>query len=240
MSKRIALLQSNYIPWKGYFDIIGLCDEFILYDEVQYTKNDWRNRNQIKTAQGLKWLTIPVKTSDRFGQRIDEVSTANDRWRSKHWRTISQAYAPAPHFSQFAPLIEDLYLSGKGETSLSGINTIFIAGILEILKITTPVTSSTDYPSAGNKTDRILRICRQAGATHYLSGPAARSYIDPAAFEEAGIELDFITYDSYPTYPQLHDSFEHAVTILDLIFSVGDEALNYMQTGHPPPFPSSS
>ncbi|MEM8953026.1 MAG: WbqC family protein [Verrucomicrobiota bacterium] len=231
MSKRIALLQSNYIPWKGYFDLIGLCDEFVIYDEVQYTKNDWRNRNKVKTPDGPKWITIPVKASNRFGQRILDTTTADDRWRAKHWRTISHSYAMSPFFEEFAPPFEKLYSSRIGGDSLSEINLAFISEVTRILGINTPITSSLGYPSQGDKTERIMQICRQSGATHYLSGPAASRYIDQSAFQQEGITLEYIDYDSYPRYPQPHGDFTHAVSILDLIFSVGDSARSYMQIG---------
>jgi hypothetical protein len=231
MTKRVALLQSNYIPWKGYFDIMGLADEFIIYDEVQYTKNDWRNRNQIKMKDGLHWLTIPIKAGEQFGQSISEAETANHHWQKKHWRTIAQAYSKAPFFKEFGPRIEKLYDSISEESSLSQINLTFLQEIAAILSISTPITSSTDYPGEGERVKRILQICQQANATHYLSGPAARNYIDPAAFEQAGIELEYIAYDGYPPYPQLHGDFEHGVSILDLIFSAGADAPKYMQIG---------
>jgi hypothetical protein len=227
--KTVAIVQSCYIPWKGYFDLIGLADEFILYDDRQYTKNDWRNRNRIKTPQGLQWLTIPVAHSGRHGQRIDEAETSDDRWPAKHWRAIAQNYSRAPFFEEYAPRFERLY-ADVGDGRLTTINRRFIDAICEALGIATTIAPSTAYPAEGGRTERVLSLCRAAGATHYLTGPAARDYLDEALFAAAGIEVEYMSYDGYPTYPQLYPPFEHSVTALDVIFNVGGEASRYLKS----------
>ena len=224
--KRLAILQSNYIPWKGYFDLIDSVDEFIIFDDAQYTKNDWRNRNRIKTAQGVQWLTIPVETKGKLSQRIGEAEVKGDVWREKHLRSIVQNYSRTRYFSGYKSWLEQLYNTCDSRL-LSKINYHFLAAICKELNITTKLTWSSDYHVGEEKTERLVSLCRQAGATTYLSGPSARSYIDPALFEEAGITLLFKEY-VYPEYPQLYPPFDHAVTVLDVILNTGPDARLYI------------
>lgn len=223
-------MQSNYIPWKGYFDLIASADQFVLYDIVQFTKNDWRNRNLIKTASGLLWLTIPVVQSGRFGQTIEEVEVTDDRWRVKHWRSLEQAYRRAPFFSRYRDRFEALYLA-SGERRLAAINQAFISNIADAIGITTPIATAADIELPDDRIDRLIEICRTFDASEYISGPAARAYLDERRFREAGIEIRYMDYSGYSEYPQLHPPFEHRVTALDLLFNTGDEALAYLHAG---------
>ena len=227
--KKIAILQSNYIPWKGYFDIIGLVDEFILYDDMQYTRRDWRNRNKIKTPDGLKWLTIPVDSKGKFFQKINETRVQGNEWCREHFRALSLNYAKAPYFHKYADRIEELYRQCEQETYLSRINYIFLTALCEMLDIHTKITWSSDYELVDGKTERLAGLCLSAGGTEYLSGPAAKDYIVDSVFEEAGITLKYMDYSGYPEYPQLFGDFEHGVTVLDLLFNTGDEARRYMK-----------
>jgi len=228
MGKRLAILQSNYIPWKGYFDLINYVDEFILYDTAQFTKNDWRNRNRIKTPRGLEWLTIPVR--HHFGQSIEETQISDQRWARKHWSTLSQNYAAAPHFQEYKARLEALYDSVAEEKSLSAVNHRCLSEICEILGIRTRITWSRDYPLAEGQTERLVRLCEATGAAEYISGPAARDYIDAQLFTRAGIKLTYINYGGYPPYDQLFGPFEHGVSILDLIVHTGREAPKHMKS----------
>jgi WbqC-like protein family len=229
IGKRVAILQSNYIPWKGYFDLIGLVDEFVLLDDVQYTKNDWRNRNRIKTQQGVAWLTIPVEHSGRFGQRIDEVRAAGDRWRLKHWRSIVQSYASAPFFALYRDRLEELY--SMSEEQLSVVNRSFLEALCELLGVRTRISASTDYPLVDGKTERLVEICRSLDGSTYLSGPAARDYLDESLFTAAGMSVEYMDYSGYPEYPQLYPPFEHSVSVIDLLVTMGPEAPRYLKVG---------
>lgn len=224
--KTVAISQSNYIPWKGYFDFINRVDEFILYDEVQYTTRDWRNRNRIKTPHGLKWLTIPVGGNNR--QRIDETEIADEEWYENHWKTIFHMYNKAPHFDQYSEKIQSLYEDCSQFTMLSDVNHHFLTGLKKLLNIDTPLSWSTDYDSEEGQTMRLVSICKQAGANAYVTGEAARSYLDEALFNEHGIEVIWMTYDGYQEYPQLHGDFEHSVSVIDLVFNTGNDAREYM------------
>jgi len=224
--RKVAVLQSNYIPWKGYFDIIHDVDLFVFYDDVQYTKNDWRNRNRIKTPNGPLWLTVPV------GQSLDrltcEVMLEDPRWAGKHLKTLCQYYAKAPYFNRYREFLDEVYL-GRRWTTLVELNHYLIKSIArEFLGITTEFADSREYPAKGRRLDRLLDLLEQVGAESYLSGPAARSYILPEEFAKAGIELAFKDYSGYPEYPQLFPPFEQAVTIFDLLFHTGPDAPWYI------------
>jgi hypothetical protein len=226
--KTLAIIQSCYIPWKGYFDLINAADEFVLYDDVQYTTNDWRNRNRIKTPQGTQWLTIPI--ARRLGQRIDEARIADPRWAAKHWRTLMQNYARAEWFGRYRALFEPIYEQLASEPLLSRINRRLLEAVCEELGITTPLRWSSEYEAPGEGSARVLALCLEVGATRYLSGPRGRDYIDEAAFADAGVEIEYVDYDGYPEYPQLHPPFDHHVTVLDLLFNVGPDAGRYLKT----------
>jgi len=234
MAKRLAILQSNYIPWKGYFDLINYVDEFILYDTAQFTKNDWRNRNKIKTPRGVEWLTIPVR--HHFGQLIQETQISDVGWTRKHWGSLSQNYAKAAHFRDYETQFEALYTGLAEEKFLSAINHRCLTELCRTLGIQTKITWSRDCRLADGQTEPLVDLCRQTGATEYISGPAAKDYIVPQIFEQAGIKLTYINYEGYPSYRQLFGPFEHGVSALDLIFNEGPEAPKFMKSflGIPP------
>jgi hypothetical protein len=226
--KTIAIIQSNYIPWKGYFDIINLCDEFILLDEVQYTRNDWRNRNKIKTHNGLMWLTIPVISKGKYTQTVAETQVSGHTWVNEHLKTIRVNYAKAKAFKEMFPLIESIYEKVATETYLSKINYAFLTELCALLNITTPITWSTDYASTEGRMERILSLCLSANATEYISGPAAQSYMNEQEFAEQGVKVRYMDYSNYSEYPQVHPPFEHGVSILDLLLNVGEDVPKYM------------
>jgi len=225
--KKIAILQSNYIPWKGYFDMINMVDEFILYDNVQFTKNDWRNRNKIKTSNGVQWLTIPVNHST--DQMIKDIRVSQSNWNQKHWKTIKQNYSKAKYFNQYSDVFEEHYLNIKTD-NLSEINRSFIEKINEIIGIKTKISWVWDYEISGDRVERLIQLCKVTGANTYLSGPAAKDYLDESLFKSADIEVEWMNYAGYQEYPQLYPPFEHGVTILDLLFNVGDDAKKYMKS----------
>lgn len=226
--KRVAILQSNYIPWKGYFDLINMVDEFVLFDTAQYTKNDWRNRNKIKTAQGVHWLTIPVK-HESLEQKIEDTKITDKKWNVKHWRTISQSYSKSKYFPDYKDIFEELYL-GCNEEYLSEINYKFISAINAILGIQTKIRWSSEFELLEGQTEKLLGICKQAGAATYLSGPAAKDYFDESLAAKKGIKVEWMDYSGYSEYQQLHQPFEHGVTILDLIFNEGPNAHKFMKS----------
>ncbi len=229
IKNRIAVVQSNYIPWKGYFDIINSVDEFILFDTTQYTIRDWRNRNRIKTRGGLTWLTIPVEIKGKRLQNICDVTIADPGWNRRHWRAVTHNYSKAKCFRAYRDAFEHLYL-GSDEKSLSQVNYRFLKGICDILGIRTKLSWSMDYDLVEGKTERLIHLCKQADATEYLSGPTAKGYIDEQQLEKEGIILRYMDYTGYPEYEQLFPPFEHRVSIIDLILNEGPDARNYMKS----------
>lgn len=228
--KRVAIVQSNYIPWKGYFDLIASVDEFVLLDCVQYTRRDWRNRNRIKTPRGTRWLTIPVASKGQYSSTIADMQISDRLWHKTHWDALRNNYVTAKHFADYADTFYALY-KNCDSLYLSEINRRFIEQICALLGINTEVTCCRDYnPESGpGKTRRLVEICSAAGATHYVSGPAAADYIDLIQFKENGIDVSYADYSEYPEYTQLHGPFVHEVSILDLIFNEGVHATNFMK-----------
>ena len=226
--KKVAILQSNYIPWKGYFDMIAAVDEFILYDDMQYTRRDWRNRNQIKTPQGVQWLTVPVQAKGKYHQKIKDTELNGSDWASTHWNTLTQNYRRADHYDEIATWLEPLYLNGV-YTHLSQLNRCFIEAVCDYLNINTVISNSWDYELHEGKSERLADLCAQAGGTEYISGPAAKDYIEESVFTDQGIKLTWFDYSDYPEHPQLWGDFTHGVTILDLLFNCGKDTSNYMK-----------
>ena len=225
---RIAIIQSCYVPWKGFFDLIGRCDEYVVFDTAQYVRRHWHNRNRIKTANGVEWLTIPVVSKGRYDQSIEDVEVEKS-WAEKHWRALELAYRRAPFFSMLSPTVRLWYERAEKETRLTEINLIFLREITQLLGLKTKIKRDTSYPSEGAKTERLLGIVRAAGANCYVSGPSAKSYFDEPLFKAAGISVEWMSYGSYPEYKQLHGPFQHAVSVLDLLFNTGRDAPAYLR-----------
>jgi len=233
---RVAIGQSNYLPWKGYFDLIHDVDLFVFYDDVQYTIRDWRNRNRIKTAHGTRWLTVPVGSSrDRL---IQDVAITDGDWQRVHWNTIRHAYARAPHFDRLADYLREIYLE-RTWTKLSELNQQLTRDIArDWLGIRTEFVESSKLAVEGRKQDRIFALLQKVGAKVYVSGPAAKAYLDKARFEREHVELVWKDYSGYPAYDQLHPPFEHAVSIVDLLFHTGAEAPHYIWGWRSRPVPN--
>jgi hypothetical protein len=227
---KIAILQSCYLPWKGYFDIIGSVDVFVVYDDVQYPqRNHWHNRNRIKTQHGLKWLTVPVDKSAGSLRKIDEMRMPLP-FLDKHWQSIANAYARAPYFESFGTRLKTLYTQAEGMERLTDLNLHFLEGLCREMGISTPFVRSSELGAGGAKTDRLLAICQELGADRYLSGPAAKAYMELEKFERANIEVEWMDYSGYPAYPQLHGEFEQAVSIIDVLLNTGPDARRYLKS----------
>lgn len=226
---KVALLQSNYLPWKGYFDLIAAADLCVFHDDVQYTKQDWRNRNRIKTNRGTAWLTIPCGADER--RTIADVAPADSAWQEQHWRRIRASYERAPWFRTCAAFLEDFYL-GHRWANLSDLNQYLIRHISsEVLGLKTVFDDTRRYALVERKAARVMELLQKVGATHYLSGPAARSYLREEDFRARGITLEWMDYAGYPEYEQLYPPFEHGVSIVDLLAHVGPEAVHYLKHG---------
>ena len=228
----VVILQPSYIPWRGYFDQICRAELFIFYDDVQYDKHGWRNRNQIKSLQGKQWLTIPVHSAGvTQGVQIKDVKIDWSKpWAKNHLKALTISYNKAPYFKKYLPLVEGFY--NRRDDSIADFTvetTIALARELSISH-TRFMRSSELAGIDGRRTERLIQILKRVGATHYISGPSARDYIEQNQFEAAGITLEYMTYD-YPEYPQLHPPFDSQVSILDLLFMTGEEAPKYIFKG---------
>jgi hypothetical protein len=223
------MIQSNYIPWRGYFDFIDDCELFVFYDDVQYTHKDWRNRNRIKTHAGPIWLSVPVihdRSTIIQEAKIDYAS----RWVDKHIRTLGLAYGKAPYFGRYGERFFSILR--QRPATISELNVLACKWVMEELGIRTQVRMSHEFGVHGDKYGRPLKILKHLGATSYLSGPSAMPYTDSVAFTESGIGLEFKVYD-YPEYPQLHGAFEPNVSVLDLLFNCGPESRRYLKSRSP-------
>jgi len=223
---KVGIIQSNFLPWRGYFDFIREADLFIVHDDLQYTKGDWRNRNRIKTPRGAEWITVPVsyrKSSQLIQETPVDYSTP---WAQKMLNRIREAYRRAPHFEPYFSELGDLLT--QPAASISDLNLRLINWVCRRLEIGTPVRMSHEYHPQGAKTERLIGILQQTKATAYLSGPAAQAYLVPQMFEQAGIQLEYKQYD-YSEYEQLYPPFEPAVSVIDLLFMKGEESISYLE-----------
>lgn len=224
-----VIFQPSYIPWRGFFHQVYKADVFVFYDDVQFDKHGWRNRNRIKTHQGTRWLTIPVTTQDTplHETLINCVMIDNKQpWSRKHWMTIQQSYSKAPFFKDHAPLLEEVYRSPSDNLAEFNINlTIALARELGINH--TEFVRSSNLHAPGKKTDRLIEILKEVGATHYISGPAAKNYLEEEKLAAEGISLEYMVYD-YPEYEQLYPPYDPFVSILDLILMTGPQAHKYI------------
>lgn len=228
--KSCVILQPSYIPWRGYFHQIAKADVFVFYDDVKYDKHGWRNRNRIKTAAGPQWLTIPVfsKGVEKKQTPINQIEINwNQKWNRKHWTALELAYSKAPYFELFSPLISSFYNGHPASLANFTIDTTIQLARAMGINSTNFVRSSELSGIGGQKTNRLIQILAKLGATHYISGPAAKGYIEPEEFARAGISLEYMVYD-YPEYDQLYPPFDPQVSVLDLIFMTGQNALDYI------------
>ena len=203
-------------------------DEFILYDDMQYTRRDWRNRNQIKTPQGIKWLTIPVLVKGKYDQKIRDTLIDGSSWAISHWSALEQNYRRAPYFEEIALWLRPLYLE-NAYTYISKLNREFIVRVCHYLEIKTIISNSWDYSLVDGKSERLADLCKQACGTEYISGPSAKDYVEESIFADMNIKLTWFDYEDYPEYPQLWGEFTHGVTILDLLFNCGQNAPKFMR-----------
>jgi hypothetical protein len=220
-----VILQPSYLPWRGYFHQIQKADFFVFYDDVQYDKHGWRNRNRIKTPQGPQWLTIPVKKKGVVEQQrtIQEMEIDWERpWNRTHYRTLQQAYQRAPFYAQWDTFIAEVY--ARTPTNLAAFTIELTMELARLLGISrTSFLRSSELSIPGQRTQRLIRIAQHLGCDRYLSGPSAKAYLEEEQFAAAEIALEYMSY-SYPEYPQLYPPFDPQVSVLDLLFMTGPDA----------------
>lgn len=225
--KSVAILQPGYLPWLGFFDQMASVDVFVYYDDVQFDKHGWRNRNRVKVPGGISWLTVPVLHSGKDWPLVNEIQIDNSRnWRRKHVQTLRQAYSRSLLAPPYIARLEEL-LSGV-ESNLAELDMLLIEEMCKWLDINTQTVRSSALGIAGGQSERLLRICQHFGGTHYLSGAAAVDYLDVEMFDRAGVAVKWQTYN-HPVYPQLHGSFVSHLSAVDLVLNEGANAAAYFQ-----------
>lgn len=223
---KVGMIQSNYLPWRGYFDFIDDVDLFIFYDDVQYTHRDWRNRNRIKLPDKTIWLSVPVVHCSETLVQNAKIDYQN-RWVDKHIRSIALAYQKTPHYQRYAGELFDILNRKPG--TISALNVSLCRWAMDKLQIKTRTAMSSEFGVSGTKYERPLAILKEVGATSYLSGPTARPYTEASKFAEAGIQLEYKAYE-YKDYPQPHGPFESSVAIIDLLFNCGEQSRSYLKS----------
>lgn len=224
-----AVIQPSFVPWRGYFHQIKKADCFVFYDDVQYDKHGWRNRNRIKTEGGTQWLTVPVLSKGAVTHNVPTHEVRIDwktNWPRKHLATLRQAYRHAPFLGDHLPLLEEAYEAKP--VLLCDLTIPLTLAVCAALGIgNRRFVRSSSLNLSGEKTGRLLQVLQQVGATHYISGPSGAAYLEEDRLRDAGISLEYMAY-GYPEYPQLHPPFDPHVSILDLIFSTGPDAGHFI------------
>ncbi len=221
-----VVLQPSYLPWRGYFDLVDRADVFVFYDDVQYDKHGWRNRNRVKTANGVSWLTVPVHAHGAVeaGTPIAQIAIDHRRdWVRAHAETLRHAYRRLPFYARYAPLIAAI-LERRHER-LADLTIELTIALARELGCTTEFVRASDFPLHGRKNDRLIDLLERIGADHYISGPSARAYLAPERFAAAGIALEYAAYE-YPPYDQPHPPYEAAVSIVDTLFALGPATID--------------
>jgi len=230
--KRITLLQSNFLPWRGYFDFMANSDEFIVYDSCQYTVNDWRNRNQIKTHDGVRWITVPVITKGRFGQRITDAQVVDHRWIRTHLSTLAASLGKAPQAGPALEMLGECYAAAANTQWLHDINVGFLEAIHASFGFNCRLSDDSQYgidtldeltPSA-----KVAELVQRAGGTRYLTGPRGLDYLEPDDFAARAIAIDVLDYSTLAPYPQLYGDFVDHLSVIDLLANVGTDSRSYL------------
>lgn len=232
---KVAISQPTYLPWIGYLDLIDQVDLFVILDNVQFAKQTWQQRNRIRTAAGLQWLTVPVKL--RFGQLINEVEIREAEFHVDHLRAIELAYRRAPHFYNYFDEIGSR-LAKRGSSLLLDLNVSLLVWIMEVLDIKTPLIRASTLRQDGKRTGLLANICSALGATEYISPAGSAAYLiaEQQLLTSRGVEVLFHHYE-HPVYRQLHKPFTPYASVIDLLFNEGDEALKIVRSGRKPCYP---
>ena len=222
----VAVHQPQYLPWLGYFDKMRRADMFCFLDNVQYKKNDWQNRNRLKTDQGWQWLTVPV--SYRFRQKINEVKINHGvDWKRKHLQALITNYNRAPYFREYMVIFEQIF--SKDWDSLSELNVYVTERLKELLGLQRkPTFLSSNFMLRDDPTDRLIDICKELGADTYLSGQDGVNYMDLARFQKYGLSV-IIQDFNHPVYPQLYTNFQSHLSIVDLLFNCGPTSMEIIR-----------
>jgi hypothetical protein len=223
---KVIITQSNYIPWKGYFTTMRKATHLVVYDSMQYTKRDWRNRNKLITKNGPTWLSIPVKVKGKYYQKINETEVSDLNWAKDHWNFIETNYKKAPFFNEYAEIFKNIYVN-QTSNMLTDINVYFLKTIINLLNIDIKIIDSRDFNLIGDKTEKLVNICKELEADEYFTGPAAKEYMVEELFIKNNIKVTYYNLEGFKEYKQLWNGFDHHVSILDMFFNLGPGTINY-------------
>jgi len=218
--RRVAIVQSSYMPWIGYFDLINSVDDFVFLDNVQYTKRDWRSRNKIKTPNGVKWLSVPIITKSRLTQSIYDAVPDGNSWRSKHWRTIDYSYSGSASYHEYAAGIRECIMD-ESCISISEINQKLIKRISDLVGIRTRLHDARSFQCCEGKNERLAGICAELGGNVYVTGRKASNYLKSELFKSMGIEVEYFDYRVYGPYTQRWGGFVAGLSVIDTLFNIG-------------------
>ncbi len=222
--------QPVHLPWLGLFHKIALAERFCIFDIAQYQTKDFNNRNKIKTHAGPIWLSVPVESKEHFQKKLCDIKIVNNGWNRKHFKSIDNAYRKAPFYQNYIGELESI-LVGREYTYLADLNFATLDFGLRALGISIPIIKASDYEFNGYKSDLVLDMCRQLGASRYIFGAQGRNYADTQSFAAAGIQACFQDYQ-HPVYPQLHGQFEPYMSVIDLLFNVGPDSKRVLMSGN--------
>ncbi len=220
----VAISQSNYLPWKGYFQLISKADIFVFYDTADFTKRDWRSRNKILGPNGLQWMSIPVGSNR--GKSIQEVLLPEGEWRENHLETIRRNYSKAPCINDVMSIVLPVY-EDKTITTLSSFNQSLIQQICAYLDIETKFRNASEFKHVGDRVEKLISICHQLDATIYLSAPAAKNYISDE-FDRTELILEWMEYGPFDPYEQNIEPFSDYVSIIDTIAALGPKTREHI------------
>lgn len=215
----VVVTQSNYLPWKGFFDLIRNADRLILLDNVQFTRRDWRSRNRIKGPDGPRWLSVPVNCPNGRDTAISEAVITESRWAKEHLMALTHSYRRTPYFDAVMAAIEPIYSSPPGY--ISELNEALLRAMSDFMGIPTQISAVRGPVRPHDPSDRIVELVEAVGGSEYLTGPAARDYLHADKFTRRGIQVRYFSYPDYPEYEQLWPPFRHDVSCIDTLFHLG-------------------
>jgi len=228
---RVAIMQPTYLPWLGYFGLMHSVDLFILLDSVQFARRSWQQRNQIKTANGAQWLTVPVLSKGKRDQLICDVEfDRGSAFPLSHQKVIEMNYRKSAHFDVYAPKLFEIL--NTESCNLAELTIDSILWIRNVLGITTPVRRASEFTNTGTKAELLVSLCEQVGATEYVSPPGSKDYLDESdAFTKRGLPQSYFQYE-HPEYPQRYGSFLPYMSVIDLLFNCGSDSLSLIEKGY--------
>lgn len=227
-----TIMQPTYLPWMGFFEMIDATDIYVVFDHVQFVKKYWDQRNRIKTANGVIWLTIPVHNAPQETRICDvKVSYDNGNPLEKHWKTIALSYKKAPYFNEYKSIFEKIY--SKEYSLLRDLNIELIETVCAILGIKTKIMFSSKMDLGDkdmNRTERVVNLCKKTGITKLYDAKGAQDLLDTSLFKKEGIEIIFQDFQ-HPEYPQLWGEFIPYLSVIDLLFNCGPDSIKYIKKG---------